>query len=285
MKTPDTLPIVATAPHASHELGGYAERSALTEEQLVRYSDYGTAESAPKNGEILIIGTTSRGLGDLNRSPSHANLFASEDFAKPSPNKLWKPGKELRQREKMTLSALHYANYHALIEQATARAIEKRKTLVVSWHNTADYIIGKDSAGNHIQMPDIVLSNLGDENRADSKTNTVSCDPELLEALQDYFAKELIEANILENDKHVHTNYGFFGGYDTQRYSTKRNPKDFNGAHELQALQVEYNTKLTHDQETLKEIPGRLDALRAAFERAIEKVLLDSEIAKLEWRV
>lgn len=289
--TKETLPVIVTAPHASHEfdggedLGDLTDRVALDDEQRFRFSDYGTDESAPTNGSELIVANRSRGLGDPNRSPDHTALFAEVDFAKPTPNEIWRPGQELTQREKLALSALHYTDYHVRIEAAAEIATEKRKTLVISWHNTADYVIGKDSEGNDIQMPDIVLSNLGDERRADSNKNIVSCDPELLEALKDTFASELIAAGILGNDKSVHTNYGFFGGYDAQRYSSKRNPSEFSGKHELQALQVEYNTKLTHDQITLEEIPGRLTALREAFERALEKTLLDTEIAKLNWRV
>lgn len=281
-KNKESLPLIVTAPHASHDFGDFQSRLALTPEQVYRYSDYGTDESAPTTGLHLIVATQSRGLGDPNRSPDNPLLFAEADFAKPSPNRLWNPGEELTEREKLALSAIHYTDYHAHIEKAAMEATDKRKTLVVSWHNTADYVIGKDGQGNDIQMPDIVLSNLGDEHRADSAKNIVSCDPELLEALKDTFANELREANITDD---VHTNYGFFGGYDAQRYSSKRNPSDFKGKHELQALQVEYNTKLTHDQETLEEIPGRLQALREAFERAIEKTLLDTEIAKLNWRV
>mgnify|MGYP001109138491 CR=1 FL=1 len=178
--------------------------------------------------------------------------------------------------------ALHYSEYYELIEKAAQASTKKRKTLEISWHNTGDYVIGNDAEGNPIQMPDIVLSNLGDENRPDTAdpSKTVSCDPDLLMTLSDNFAAELAGAGMPVTST---VNYGFSGGYETQRYSSDRNPRDFRGKHSLQALQVEYNTKLTHNNETLEEIPGRLVLIKGSFERALIKTLDDGEMRKLGW--
>lgn len=282
----ESVPIIYTTPHESHVFSApgipdLESRIALDELQQESFSDYGTDISVPTNGIVNIRAQRSRGLGDPNRSPDHPLLFAPNDFAQPS-NGVWLPGKELTAKEKTVLTALHFADYHAKIESAARASIEKRKTLVVSWHNTSDYSIGTDSNGDDVHMPDIILSNFGAENRPDSDERIVACDPELLEALRDNFEAQLREDDI---DVNARINYGYFGGYDTQRYATKRQPKDFSGTHELQALQVEYNTKFTHDQETLEIIPGVMERIKAAFEKAIETTLLDTEIAKLNWRV
>ncbi|MBP6038303.1 MAG: N-formylglutamate amidohydrolase [Candidatus Saccharimonas sp.] len=277
IKNSASLPVIYTAHHASHDFHEFSQRCTLTDEERIRFSDYGTAETVPRNGIAALVASHSRALGDLNRDPDDAGRFQEYDYARPSRNPIWLPGKTLSEKEKAELHQRFYIPFHnEIIHQL--RAVTQ-PMLVVAWDNTADYIIGKNNVGDDVQMPSFVLSNRGGEETAETSDEETSCDPLLFTTLRDNFVRELQSAGLPHD---VHLNLVYRGGYITRRYSTRRAAK---ALHELgitqpiQSLQLEYNTKLTHDQITLDPNPEAITRLRQAFERAIDQTLREVTLA------
>ena len=267
------VPIVYSAHHASANFSDYSDRVALSELARKKFSDYGSDTSVPRNGIATFIAQTSRALGDLNRSPDNPKLFPTHDFARPHPNKIWQDGKYLSEEEKVILKKNIHDVYHNNII-ASLKEINKR-VLVVAWDNTAQYDIGVNDSGKTVEMPSIILSNCGDEDRYDSENQEVSCRPETLEKLKKIFEKMLIANSI---DGRVCTNLVFKGGYISEFYNTRRHREDLQTlgiAHEVESLQVEYSTVITHDQKRLKPIKGRIDLLRSIAEEAFTHLVKD----------
>ena len=256
------IPILYTVEHASANLGRFTHRTALTPEQRTRFSDYGTSDTVPQHTE-RIVAPFSRGLIDTNRAPDHPQVFPLYDFAKPEPNLIWKPGMELTNGEKERIIEEIYEPYHARILNGV-RSFTK-PGIVVAWHNTAHYEIGKDEKGDPQEMKPIILSNLGDEGKAESNKGETTCDPEFLLELAEQCRQELGRVG-LPNE--VFLNLVFKGGYVAQRYTTRRN-SDLDVPHPTQSLQVEYDASITHDQETLAPNRNAMKQLRIVFERAM----------------
>ena len=78
------LPVIYTAHHASHDFREFSDRCALSDEERVRFSDYGTDETVARNGLATLIAAHSRALGDLNRAPDDPGRFQEEDYARPN---------------------------------------------------------------------------------------------------------------------------------------------------------------------------------------------------------
>lgn len=266
-----TTAVIYTAHHASHNFHEFSPRCALTEEQRVRFSDYGTAETVPQNGIATITAEHSRALGDLNRDPDDPGRFQDEDYAKPVRHQIWEPGKELSEEEKNELHARFYEPFHDEIIAQLRTA--NRPMLIVAWDNTANYVIGKNKANEEVMMPSFVLSNRGGEETAEADDEPTSCSPALLTTLKYYFGREL-EKRDLSTD--IHLNLVYRGGYVTRQYSTRRNAallRKNSIHHPVQSLQIEYNTLITHDQKTLEPKLAAIKELREAFSAAIEQTL------------
>ena len=139
----EKLPIQISAHHASSTFGVFSDRCALTSEQRVRYSDYGSAETAPRDGiQEPLVAMFSRGVVDLNRAPDSKTLFPEKDFGKPEPNAIWKPDQGLSLKDRMAIRKSIYEAYHTqLLESIQSFS---RPGLVVAWDNTAHYHIGKN---------------------------------------------------------------------------------------------------------------------------------------------
>jgi N-formylglutamate amidohydrolase len=258
---PEKLPIVYSAHHAGRKFGAFSTRVELTPEQQFRYSDYGTAETAPRNGTLL-VGEYSRGLIDLNRAPDNSQLFPTEDFARPTRNKIWLPGQELTEDERKTVLRTVYEPYHDQILN-TVRTFTK-PGLVVAWDNTAHYIIGKDEAGNSQEMRPFILSNRGREGSTEGDGETTTCDPAFLQEFGYKFAKAL-RAHGLPDE--IYFNFVFKGGYIAQHYNTRTNP-DLH-TQPVQSFQLEYDSALTHDQQTLEPNLQAMQGIQSSFEHAI----------------
>lgn len=264
------LPIIYTVEHASYSLNGYEKRIALTPDLVKRCSDYGSDLTVPKNGIAYLLAKQSRALVDLNRAVGAEDLFRSTDFAH-QPNQIWLPGQELANSEKKQLRNDFYYPYHQAIVDFLKQRSEP--TLLVSWHNTANKQIGTDESGNPEMMPTIVLSNRGQKGTAEQGDELVTCDPIILEKLATHLARLLGNAG-LKND--ILFNTHFRGGYVTQRYSSRRNSDELKSLGiyaDIQSLQVEYNTILTHDQQTLEENTEAIIKLREVFELAFSQTL------------
>lgn len=252
------LPVLYTLEHASHNFGNFGNRIALTDIERFRFSDYGVLETVPRHTEILSA-EYSRGLIDLNRAPDAYDLFPEYDFSNP-PNPIWKKDREPTDKERDFIRKNIYETYQKSILDKI-RSFSKR-CIIISWHNTAHYKIeGK-------MMAPIILSNLGDAGSASSKTDNTSCSPELLISLAASLSKEL-KHNNLPHD--VALNYIFKGGYVTEHYNTRRHPEIAPGK-DIDSIQVEYDTIITHDQNTLKPIQGNIAKLRESFTKAMESV-------------
>lgn len=264
-----TVPVIYTAHHASHDFDIFEDRVALTQEQKVRFSDYGTSETVPQNGIVSIVAETSRALGDLNRDPDDPGRFQDQDYAKPDRNTIWTENKELTGEEKLYCQSTYYRPFHqAIVDQLKDR---QALTFVVAWDNTAHYEIGTDENNQPVTMKPIIISNRGIEGSAQaSDSEETSCDPEFLELLVPNLANEL-QARNLPND--IYLNLVFKGGYITRHYSTLRNKETLMNlgiTASVQSFQVEYDTAITHGQETLEPNPDNIQRLRTAFSKAIE---------------
>jgi len=266
------VPVIYTAHHASHDFGEFSLRVALTPEQKVRFSDYGSALTVPINGIAAIVAERSRALGDLNRDPGDPDRFQDEDFAQPDRNKIWLIGQGLTDNEKLSCQATIYDPFHqAIIDQLKLR---DDLTFVVAWDNTAHYMIGDYVNGKNNMMRPFILSNRGMDNSGlAGPDEPTSCDPLFLSHLGANFAIELGLRNL---PTEVLLNFVFKGGYITRRYSTLRNEDDLQKLGvvcPVQSLQLEYDTAITHDQLTLKPKPENIKALREAFSAAISKTI------------
>ncbi len=259
-------PVVYSVHHASHSFGLFSDRVALTSEQQVRFSDYGSAETVPRNGFRSIIANTSRGLVDLNRPLQHAELFPKVDFARPA-NSVWQADQALSESEKLFNIEAIYKPYHQAIIDLIKR-IDSPDIFVVAWDNTAHYEIGKDPNNEPIIMKPIILSNFGDEGTATSDSGKVSCDPVFLELLADNLRVQL-ERNNLPSD--VYLNLVFKGGEVANIYNSRRNDslKQIGVTANVHSFQVEYNTSITHDQTTLEPSEENMQKLRSSFEQAM----------------
>lgn len=263
------VPAIYTAHHASHDFGEFAPRVALTEEQMIRFSDYGTDQTVPLNGIVTIIAERSRALGDLNRDPEDPQRFQDKDYGRPERHDIWVEGNGLTENDKQFCQDNLYTPFHdAIVDELKARS---DLTFVVSWDNTAHYEIGDDDAGNPVMMKPFILSNRGKQDSTGPGDEAVSCDPEFMKLLVKHFADELASSG-LPNE--IHLNLVMKGGYICRRYSTLRNKLELESLGitcEVQSLQVEYDTNITHDQSTLEVDTEKMKLLRVAFSSAIER--------------
>lgn len=268
---PEKLPILCSAHHASADFGKFSDRCALTAQQKMRYSDYGTAETVPrKNLQKPIVATHSRALVDINRGLIGGVLFAEKDFENP-PNRIWKPGQEPTASERGRFLTKIYAPYDKKI-MSTIRSFD-RPGVIVAWDNTADKIIGKNEEGEKVQMPSFILSNMGaegktdvsDKDRAEGKVTT--CDPGFLDVFANDLRQSLAKCGLPTD---IFFNLVFKGGKGiARRFSTHIRP-ELDVSVDVQTFQVEYNTRFTHpNQETLEPDVQTMIDLRRAFEQAM----------------
>jgi hypothetical protein len=258
------IPVVFSAHHASADFNWLSHRCGLTPDQRLRYSDYGTDITAPGTGRLL-VSDHSRGVVDLNRAPDHPALFPEFDFGKPERNSIWYPGREPTEVERALIQGRVYDRYHAALERSLR--LIGRPALVVGWDNTAHYIIGNNEAGEPVMMRNVILSNGGREGSAYPKQGEITtCKPQLLELFADRLRRALGARGLCTD---IYFNLVYKGGYIPQRYNTRRRiGTPLNVPHEVQSFQVEYDTLITHDQQTLKPDYHAMHNLRTAFEEA-----------------
>ena len=254
------IPFIFSAHHASDNFAEFSERSALNAFERKAYSDYGTDMTVPAVGHYALVAEHSRGLIDLNRAPDNPTRFATTDFSNP-PNNIWLKDNELTTQERQSLHETCYVPYHNQIEQWVRNTAEP--LVVVAWDNTADKIIGKNVAGQDVRMPAIILSNNASENSTKNNVGEqTTCDPVLLQLIGEHVQNSLQQAGFKSD---VHYNLVFRGGYIAQRYNTE----SLGLKYSVQSLQIEYSTALTHNQETLEPLPGKVADFRAAMELAL----------------
>lgn len=278
----EKLPILCSAHHASDDFGEeYTDRCLLTPEQRRRFSDYGTAVTVPREGmEEPLIANRSRGVIDLNRKPDDSTLFPERDFGKPTPKEIWKLGQELTEAERgEVLRTTYYAYHDALMRKVREF---KRPGIVVAWDNTAHYKISNAATGEEEMMSPFILSNRGTRDSAamtdiaelDARRETIrttTCDPRFLEEFAIELRKSLKRLGLPDGVYDgVYINRVYKSGYIGEHYNTRRH-SELNVGQALQSFQLEYDTLLTHDQETLKANPAAMAKLRVAAERALFK--------------
>jgi len=244
------IPIIVSAHHASSNYGRFADRCALTDEQRIRYSDYGTANTAPRfRGGHTQNASYSRGIIDLNRGPNDEKLYPTQDFGKPTPQQIWKEGQKPTQNEQDRFFKEIWTPYHNRLTDAIRSA--KRPAIVLAWDNTAKYPIGYNKKGDEVIMPSFILSNNGAEHSSspeqrheadDSKKTT--CQPELLDEFYIEFGKALRRKN-LPDDRHL--NEIFRGQYVTKHYNSYHTP-NIHPDQPVQSIQIDYCADITHDQ-------------------------------------
>lgn len=185
----------------------------------------------------------------------------------------------MTEEEKSLCIERIYKPFHeAIVNELRA---QENPAYVVSWDNTAHYTIGNNEAGEPQMMPPFILSNRGREESAESNgLEETSCDPVFMLLLVDALKIEL-ERHSLPSE--IHLNLVYKGGYICQQYNTRRHQKlrDRGITIPVQSLQVEYDTNLTHDQETLEFYPERAALLSQAFSDALAEAYHKySEISK-----
>lgn len=270
--------VVYSAHHASDSFAfaDFDGRCALTSDQRMRFSDFGTRETVPRNGAVL-LSTHSRGLVDLNRSPDDPTLFPQKDFGRDERRSIWLPGKEPTAHERARIFDAIYRPYHDRILEVLKH--ESQPTLLIAWDNTAPYEDYVDANGHPRNMPSFVLSNNGDAHVGTAaidapERRVTTCDARLLEHLQERLKRHLSLAG-LPDDVQLNTYDPAPNnecGYIANQYSSLRNPL-LPVTAPVQSMQVEYNTNLTHDPVTLARNERAMNALRNAFEQAVEEVL------------
>ncbi len=274
----NNIPVVYSAHHASSDFGykDFNGRCALTPEQRIRFSDYGTDITVPQNGITPpLVARWSRGIVDLNGAGK--TQFKDKDFGKTPdgwgsmPNPLWLPGMGHTEIEKAEIVRDIYDPYYQQIID-NLRSLERHKYLLVfAWDNTADYCIGEEENGYKTWMPDFIVSNRGAENSPQKdltgacKDEETSCEPAFLEEFATQLHRTLKRWGLPDD---VRTNFVYRGGNITRTFSHRRNPDIDVQAH-VESLQLEYNTKITHDQRTLEAFPDRIDGVRLATEAAM----------------
>lgn len=282
----ERIPVVYSAHHASDNFSyeDFGGRCALTSEQRKRFSDYGTDETVPQHGLVPpFISCWSRGIVDLNNPDDWSKCFKVGDFAKdtdcftPRPHAIWIPGRAPTSEEKVRIMQEIYYPYYAAI-LANLRKLEPyRNLLVVGWDNTADYGIGTNEAGARVFMPAFVVSNRGTEGNGQPDTSgslkgeVTTCDPQILELFAHNLRCALREQGMPDE---VCMNLVYRGGNIPRTFTHRRTPSLDVQAH-VQSLQLEYNTKITHDQVTLEPYPGEIAKLRIAVERAMRETYVN----------
>lgn len=266
----EKFPIAVSKHHQSFRFGDFSPRSALSRFQRWRYHDIGTKHTAPEQNASHVQGSSySRGVIDLNRGPDSPTLHPSVDFGRPE-NKIWKPGMEPTETEKKVIYDTIYRKYHDKL-LAGVRTFTK-PGILIAWDNSSSGHLGKNEAGTDVDMPAFILSNKGMENSAypknpesDRPEDLTTCSPVFLLEIQHQLQKALRAYNLPDE---VALNLVYKGGYIPEHYNTFRHP-ELALDHELHSFQVEYNTRLTHDQTTFTAIPGRMSKLKEAFEMAM----------------
>jgi len=260
------IPVVFSAHHASADFNWLSHRCGLTPDQRIRYSDYGTNITVPKTGPYQIA-RYSRGLVDLNRGPSDPTLFPQQDFGKPERHRIWRDGLEPTSEERRYIMGNIYDRYHDGLLRA-ARGLG-RVGLVVAWDNTAHYIFGNNEAGEPVMMQNIILSNGGMEGSAyPAPGETTTCDPALLVEFANRLRPALTTRGLCSD---VVFNVVYPGGHIAKTYNTLSGRVDV--PHPLHSFQVEYDTLITHDQQTLKPDYHAMHDLRTAFEEAFADLM------------
>lgn len=270
------LPIVYSAHHASPDFGEFNNRCALTPEQRVRYSDYGTDQTVPKHTKYL-VSDYSRGIVDLNRGVDNPTIFPELDFGKPQRHKIWLQGCEPTDDEKRIIQETVYETYHHKLLDAirsfeNQRAESTKPIVVIAWDNTAHYAIGKNPDGSSRIMQPFILSNNGDRERGDSINPEVktTCNPKFIELLVRNFSSALQKQG-LPSEVHMNTYNDTPNdecGYIASHYNTYYN-HNLSENCQVEALQLEYDTSITHDQDLNPDYEA-MERLRIAFEEAIE---------------
>lgn len=222
----------------------------------------------------------------MNREQTSPTLFPKQDFGKPTPNEVWKTGQELTKSERVEVLRQVYFAYHDALYQRVREF--KRPGIVVAWDNTAHYEISNAATGEQEMMSPFMLSNRGTRDNADmidvaeldarkEPIRTTTCDPHLLDEFAVELRKSLKKCGLPDE---VFLNRVYKGGYIGEFYNTRRHPV-LNVDQTVQSFQVEYDTLLTHDQETLQPNRQAMENLRVAFERA----LINAYANLLTWNV
>lgn len=271
------LPILYSAHHASAGFGKYESRCALTQKQQLQFSDLGTGDTVPEHTKLFLRSNYSRGVVDLNRAPNDLTLFREFDFGNPTKHKIWKDKMEPIDDEKKEIIETIYNPYHKKILAAIQGF--NRPGVVVAWDNTAPYeggyVVGKRSDGSPRLMQPIILSNNGDRESGNTVNKKVlTCDPLFLEELAHELRLALRKQGLID-EVYLNTYYYFADndecGYIANQYNTFREGNNLNVSQPIHSFQMEYDTSITHDPQTLEPYVGKSEKLKAAFEEAMEK--------------
>jgi len=290
---PEKLPVVFSAHHASDNFGEFSDRCALNSEQRRKFSDYGTAETVPRDGVLNMVAEASRGLVNLNASSDEPEkLFRNQDFAKPTPNDIWLPGRAPMDPERADIVSRYYSKYHgALLDKVRGF---QRPSIVVAWDNTAHYQISEKKTGEDEMMKPVILSNKGTRDSADKvdpseirafgeEGKQTTCDPRFLDEFRYQLRRALKEVELDKYADEIYFNRVYKGGHVAEHYNTRRHPKELDTDYAVQSLQFEYDTAITHNQETLEANPEVMTKLRIAVERAMYRTYVNLLTHNVFW--
>lgn len=300
---PECLPIVISQHHGSYHLGEFADDIALSREQVIRNADYGNELAAPSDtgdarGTRYLFhthhATHARAVVDLNRNKSHPHVIAAQPnpdaYFKQFPGlQIWKPGRFPTTAVRERIMTTIYDPYRTGILNDIRAAREP--TIFVAFDNCAGGELYQQDSGTPKMMPAFILSNNGEPGKsgmgpenADRKTIIdpetqvskdilTSCDPRYLAELQREFAHSLkrfgwdgpdeIELNTFIKAPHGElANLGL-------TFNNRNNPDYIGTSYDVGAFQLEFNTDMIVNPQTLEHDMGRIVLLRAAFGDAL----------------
>ena len=257
------LPILISTPHSSGHVPYWllarmlrtGENRGELERRLFKEGDPFTDEifDVPEAAATVNAGA-SRFVADLNRAREEGGdngVIKLTDFER---RPFFPTGYMLTAEEREVRLAQYYDPYHAVLAQALASASIR---FFIDGHSMTAQgpAIGPDHGA---PRPALCIGNFGDA-EGDPDPGPVSCPGPLARGIRDRLAaslKEIIDASGLEAPA---LNRPFDGGHILRRYSAP--------PFSVPGVMIEVNRALYLDEDSLRPLPGRLEALSKAMRR------------------
>jgi len=251
-----TLPFVITVPHCSSRIPQRIRRVvALSDEEIWESTDIGTKEIfGPLPAKSVLCSDWSRLVVDLNRSIHQRNpkgVIAQVDYQGRT---IYHEDCIPDEMEAERRFGEYYWPFHNGLKEAFDRPEIKG---LFDCHSLIG--IGPPEAPDQgKRREDIVLGNNGDGNGGLNPTSgKITCPPELLLFMKDAFSRAGFSVSI---------NNPYSGGFITTHYG-----QQCEGTGKI-AVQIEINQDLYLEPGGTKQVPERLDAVRAMILQSFEYI-------------
>lgn len=280
--------ILVTAAHGSFKipLRIYPKLSPLYQTSprlLLNFSDYGTKyllECAPEDQKV--IPKYGRLVGDPNREKDAEDIIRFKDFGG---NSIFSESFERRLTKswfhKFWLNKVLKMSYYPFYEEVYGRLAEMAKNpenadkplIIIDVHDTGNLLLGPTKVDDrlreeHLQVPQIVLSNVPDEEVADEVFGTAP------DYLMESFRESLMNHCGFPEDE-VKINHLFYGGNVTRHFG---NPKKNDRLRKIlqgkkcYTIQLEFNRGLYMNEQTQRPISWKIKSIRSALSSSIREL-------------